>query len=273
MKINPTSYYLFFLLTFFSAISLYALEGPESSNTSLSNTQDESQNKISEYQFFLTFETGYADNSDMDKWTKKYARDFADYEKTSWLVSDASTDLEDTGKMTLGSDAEFRYFSGSIGFGAGSGYHFCRSKCVVNGESVFLPTSGEMGHISLTLHVIPVTGTLYYRIPFYSSGFFLTGAGAGYYTGIMKAKAVNEGNQYQTGYLNNSYKSSAIGYHAKLEYIFPINNNYFSCGIIARQVRFKKFEDDKNNNLTLDNGNLIAGLTGASIFIGAGINL
>jgi len=259
MKRNLTAFYLAFLLTFFSAINLYA--------------QEEPQNSFPAFQILLTAELGYADNSDMDKWTKKYARDFADYEKTSFLVSNTSTNLEDTGKMAYGFDAEFRYFSGSIGFGAGSGYHFCQSKCVVNGESIFLPIAGEMGHFSLTFHVIPVTGTLYYRIPLNSSGFFLIGAGTGYYTGIMKAKAVNEGNEYQTGYLNNTYNSSAIGYHIKLEYSFLINNSFFSCGVIARQVRFKKFEDDENNNLTLDNANLIAGLTGVSFFIGAGTNL
>lgn len=273
MKKYPAFFYFFIFLIFFSAINLYALEGPESSYTAQSYALEKLQSNVSKYQFFLTVEIGYADNSDMDKWTEKYARDFANYEKASWLVSDASTSMEDTGTMTFGVDTEFRYFPDCIGFGAGSGYHFCRSKCVVNGESIFSITDSEMGHISLTLHVIPVTGTLYYRIPFYSSGFFLIGAGAGYYAGFMKAKAVNEGNAYQTSELNNSYNSEAIGYHAKLEYNRLLNNSFFGCGVTARHAEFKKFEDDSNNTLKLNNKDLKAGLTGVSLYISAGTNL
>jgi len=231
------------------------------------SAQDAQENgfQYPSFQALASFNLGYAHNPDMDDWTEYCGDALSDYYNSITGTDDFSSKTS-SGDFVIGVDAELRFFSDNFGFGAGAGYSNCEAETEVKGSGW-----ADKGIISLNLDVIPLTGTLYYRKSLTDKSFILFGAGAGYYMATMNAEYKDKDTIPGDDGFDYDFKATAIGYHVKCEYNHLFNSFFVSGGVLARYVEFEKFEDD-GMKIIMENGdNLGAGLTGAVVYVSAGV--
>ena len=230
------------------------------------NAQDSGSNlAYPSFQALLSLNMGYAHNADMDDWAEARGDALADYYNSVTGTSDFDSE-NSTGKFTYGIDAELRFFSDALGFGAGSGYNMCKSEAKVTGSGWV-----DEGTYTLTLGVVPVIGTVYYRSAIDNNSFLLFGAGIGYYMASMNAKYDDKDTINTTTGYDYDFDTSTIGYHLKCEYDLILGNFFLSAGVLARYVEFDKFKDNGVTIIMNNGDNLGAGLTGATVYLAAGI--
>jgi len=236
-----------------SMLSLSAQDAPENTFTYPS------------FQILASFNLGYAYNPDMNDWTEARGDELSDYYNDLAGANDFSSKTS-AGDFVIGVDAELRFFSDNFGFGAGTGYSNCEAEAEVKGSGW-----SDKGIFTLNLDVIPLIGTLYYRKALTDRSFILFGAGAGYYMATMNAEYKDKDTIPGDDGYDYDFKASAIGYHVKCEYNHLFSSFFVSGGVLARYVEFDKFEDD-GIKIIMDNGdNLGAGLTGATVYVSAGV--
>lgn len=219
------------------------------------------------FQLLIAGGLGYAHNPDMDNFTESEGSLLANDYNTVTSTNDFSAE-NSTGCFTMAFDAELRYFFNNIGLSVASGYQFSRSKSEVTGSGWI-----DKGTFTMTLAVIPVIATVYYRGDISTNSFFLLGCGGGYYSGTIEGEYVDD----DTLAPDNSYDvksdtSSTFGFHLKAEYDLVFGNWFLSAGILARYVQFDKFEEN-GNALKYDGKTIEAGLTGATFYIAGGLSI
>lgn len=212
---------------------------------------------------------GYANNSDLDNATEENGRAEADYYNLL-ITGDSFTCDNSSACFTYGFDFDIRLFYGNIGFGAEIGYHEAESKSEIG-------TSGweDKASYTNTISVIPVTTSIFYRIPVgqSSDSFVLIGCGLGYYSGKLKIDFKDENSLPGDESYILEGRNRTIGYHAVVEYNYFMGNGLtFFTGIKARYVQFDEFENGGNAIMYRDE-NIKGSLTGVIWFFGAGLSL
>ena len=235
--------------------------------TSLSAQEEADDSPMPSFQLMLSGEMGYAGNKDMNDYSKAWA----DYVADQWNLTEAnparhwSASKDLSANLTYGADIEGRYYNGNIGFGAGFGIHGAFASTEVKSSYW-----ADNATTSLSMVVLPLTGTLFYRTQVSESSFLSFGAGAGYYFSTLELEVETE-----TGSGKDSeslkYSSSAPGYHAKIDYNIIISNICLTGGVLARYVEFDEFKKGGDILLNTDGENLNAGLTGVTLYVAAGL--
>jgi len=224
-------------------------------------------NDTSHFQILGTLGLGYAHNKDMSDRIEGLGDDMADTYNSTTGTNDFENDFS-SALFTWGVDLEARYLMEMIGFGASIGYHSCKAESKVSGDGwvdEFTFTS--------TLSVVPVLGTIYYKHDLDQNSFFLLGAGLGYYMGTFHEEWKDDDTVAPDMSLDEEFDTNSIGYHVKMEYNYVMENGIsFTAGILGRYVTF---DDLKNDNVEiLYNGDpLEVNLTGANIYLSAGLSL
>lgn len=219
------------------------------------------------FQFLLTGDLGYAPNKKMNDLSKAMAESVAEqYNYLAAAISEpGGFSVTDSSKadVNYGADLEIRFWGDRIGFGFGSGFHYTESSA-----SVTSPHWPDNPEYTLSLLVIPVAGTLYFRQPVSQKSFLAIGVGAGYYFGFLDGELESDYTiPHQVEVPEPISDGTCIGYHAKIEYNYIIGNLSIGGGIAGRYVQFSEFEDS-GATIKVD-----AGLTGVSVYAGAGISI
>ena len=227
--------------------------------------QKENQETLPAFQFLLTGDLGYAPNKKMNDFSKSMAESVAeDYNYIAESISEpGGFSVTDSSKadVNFGADLEMRFWGERIGFGFGTGFHYTESSAAVT--SPHWPDNPEY---TLSLLVIPVSGTLYFRQPVSQNSFLALGAGVGYYFGFLDGELESDYPiPHEVEVFEPMSDGTCIGYHAKIEYNYIIGNLTLSGGIAGRYVQFTEFEE---SGVTYK---IDAGLTGVSIYAGAGL--
>ncbi|HOP30310.1 MAG TPA: hypothetical protein P5120_04615 [Spirochaetota bacterium] len=229
--------------------------------------QKEEQEILPEFQFLLTGDMGYAPNKKMNDFSKSMAESVAEqYNLLAEAISEpGGFSVTDSSKadINFGADLEMRFWGDRVGFGFGTGFHYTESSA-----SVTSPHWPDNPEYTLSLLVIPVSGTLYFRQPVSQNSFLALGVGAGYYFGFLDGELESDYTiPHQVAVPEPISDGTCIGYHAKIEYNYVIGNLNLCGGIAGRYVKFSEFEE---SGVTYK---IDAGLTGVSIYAGAGISI
>ncbi len=220
------------------------------------------------FQLLVTGNMGYlSGNSDMNNFTESCGDIIAEYyndiaesqsEPRDWSISDHTK-----ANMNLGGELELRFFGKSFGFGAGAGIHYAESKAGVTS-----PSWGNKPEYTLSLLVIPLTGTVYYIQSLSENCFFTMGAGAGYYFSFLDGVIdSNDTVAYDAGVPEPTADTGGIGYHIKADLNYNMGGLTITAGIMGRYASFDSFEEDGYEY------DIEAGLSGLSIYMGAGFSI
>ncbi|MCL1864563.1 MAG: hypothetical protein FWF73_01985 [Spirochaetes bacterium] len=235
------------------------------------DSSDSSGDKT-EYQLLISGVMGYANNKDMNASAENEAKFQA--EALNFYYYGINYPYKINSKkanLPVGVDIDFRLFSDNIGIGLQVGYHTAKAESEVSSAS--FPDKDRID-ITYELSVVPIVGTLFYRMNFESSNsFVLFGGGIGYYFGLMTVDFKWQNNMYGlAGMDSNDGTRTVIGLHALIEYdyVFDMGFTIFG-GIKARYVRFDEFDKDEKFYIADSNWEKIkANLTGVAAYIGAG---
>ena len=229
-----------------------------------------SESQLPEYQLLFSLDVGYAYNKDMNDDVDDYTLYAEDDLNTYYSPSSYSHKVETTkANLPVGFNIEFRSFWDNIGFGVQVGYHMVKAESKLGGSY----PDHDKATSTYELTVVPIVATLYYRVDFESSNsFVLVGGGLGYYFGNLSVELERQDDLL--GIWNKRSfdgSQSKIGAHILVEYdyVFDFGLTLFA-GLKARYVQFDEFKDGiyylKNNS----GSKFKAGLTGVSLYLGAG---
>jgi opacity protein-like surface antigen len=220
------------------------------------------------FQILGQFGIGYAHNPDMSDWTKWLGGELAD-DLNAVVGSNSFKSDDSSANVVLGAEFEPRLFLGAVGLGASGGFYTTRAESKVESKSW-----ADSATYTLTLNVIPVTGTLYYRKAVSDSGYLVFGAGAGYYMATLEVEIEDKVSIPPDFGDSRTFKNTAIGYHAKIEYNHVLSGSAIIYGgLMGRYVEFDKFEKNGVWPVNEDGSALTAGLSGVSLYVGLGLAL
>ena len=229
-----------------------------------------SEGQLPEYQLLFSLDVGWTNNKDMNDEVKKLAQDDMEELKLAPLNYSNFSDSISKGNLPVGFDLDFRYFNDNFGIGLQVGYHLTKaeSELSASGSPGYSPVKTTS---TIELSVVPVVVTLFYRFESDSSNsFVLVGGGLGYYFGTISYDWKMTGGGTGSDSMPD-FKQSKIGFHILLEYdyAFDFGLTLFG-GIKARYVQFNEFKDGSYYLENYKHEKFKAGLTGVSLYLGAG---
>lgn len=215
---------------------------------------------------------GYASNPDMNDSVSvpgNYIANSVNAFAASHSTQGGFQSHNEKADWNFGFDIEPRFFlSESFGFSLSAGYHAAEASSEITSEHW-----RDNAKFRTKLSVIPILGTLYYRSILSDSSFFLLGAGIGYYRATLERQYVDNitiSSLYGED-VSFEYESSAIGYHARLEFDYTFTMVALYAGVMGRYVHFDKFELEGITLQNAEDSNFTANLTGAFMYFGAAL--
>ncbi len=215
---------------------------------------------------------GYASNPDMNDSVSvpgNYIANSVNAFAASHSAQGGFQSHNEKADWNFGFDIEPRFFlSESFGFSLSAGYHAAEASSEITSEHW-----RDNAKFRTKLSVIPILGTLYYRSILSDSSFFLLGAGIGYYRATLERQYVDNitiSSLYGED-VSFEYESSAIGYHARLEFDYTFTMVALYAGVMGRYVHFDKFELEGIALQNAEDSNFTANLTGAFMYFGAAL--
>lgn len=229
----------------------------------------ENSSPLPAFQLLGSIDLGYAHNPDMDDNASDRGKNRANYYNS--LVAGDPFDTEDSSAcLTYGFDFDLRFFFDNIGIGAQLGYHRAEAESKISGSGW-----ADKATYTYTLSVVPMVASLFYRMPMNDNqnSFILFGGGAGVYYAELEAAYEDKDTISGDDSFSFTGENYAIGYHILAEYDYLIGGLTLFAGIKARYVQFDKFAKGDVTLINLDGSNLEAGLTGVSVYLGAGLSI